>query len=658
MGGIKSLEKNEDNYYIWIDLNIKSKENSDYAKILSKLYKNLSLFTNVKEALMYLQTIKFKLTYIIISGSLFLEYIYLFKNIENNISTAPKLIIFTSESTKEKLKYEKEIKNSFYNIGGLAIYFEEVEAFLNKNIFGKELDFVRPLRRDKIQTGGDFSFQIIENKDDLNGPINLNDLIIKPNRAEFKAFDKYLIDNYGDIMNELISQIFGVDCPDPLRIKYWLRAYTLETKFYKDMNNDLMKEKSKLYLPYSKLLYSGLKSNSIKVNISNDLYRGALISKKELGNLINLTKNRKNYNIPFALIYCKSFMSFSLEKNVALDFMNKKNPDEKTIRVLYILESKSILDKKNVTNADLDGISYFENEKEILLFPFSIYEISNFVKKNNYYEIYLSYLAKYKEIFKMKNQTLLYKSIFRSKFVKELQLAGLSIPICLAKKCLCKITIVSESGRQKYGSGFFCSIPLTNTIYKIPVLITANHVLNEENIKNSKQILIEYGDNGERFILTFDKESKIYTHKEFDITIIKIEKKNELFNKCIFMEIDEDTFENEEFLIKNIRNKKAYILEYAVGKPFNKNNHEQNNKFFQEFIEDKEYAIEEGEIKFNGRDIEHNIPTNRGASGGPIISGDKFKVIGYHLSKNNNSGIGYGNLLKYPINEFINIFYH
>ena len=346
MGGIKSLEKNEDNYYIWIDSNVKNEENSDYAKILSKLYKNLSLFTNVKDALMYLQTIKFKLTYIIISGSLFLEYIYLFKNIENNISTAPKLIIFTSESTKEKLKYEKEIKNSFYNIGGLAIYFEEVEAFLNKNIFGKELDFVRPLRRDKIQTGGDFSFQIIENKDDLIGPINLNDLIIKPNRAEFKAFDKYLIDNYGDIMNELISQIFGVDCPDPLRIKYWLRAYTLETKFYKDMNNDLMKEKSKLYLPYIKLLYSGLKSNSIKVNISNCLYRGALISKKELGNLINLTKNRKNYNIPFALIYCKSFMSFSLEKNVALDFMNGKNPNEKTIRVLYILESKSILDKK------------------------------------------------------------------------------------------------------------------------------------------------------------------------------------------------------------------------------------------------------------------------------------------------------------------------
>ena len=466
MGIFEFLEKNEDNYYIWIDSNIKNEENSYYAETLSKLYKNISFFTNIQDAMIYIKKIKFKLTYIIISGSLFLEYISLFKNIENNISIVPKLIIFTSVSTKEKIKNKKEINDSFYNIGGLAVYFEEVKIFLNKNIFGKELNFVRSLRRDIIQTGGDFSFQIIENKDDLIGPIYLSELIIKPKKSEFKAFDKYLIDNYGDIMNELISQIYGVDCPDALRIKYWLRAYTLETKFYKDMNADLMKENTKLYLPYIKLLYSGLNKNSIKVNISNDLYRGALINMKEIENLINLIKNRKNYNIPFALIYCKSFMSFSLERNVALNFMNNKNPNEKNIRVLYILESKSILDKKNATNADLDGISYFENEKEILLFPFSFYEISNIVKKNNYYEIYLSYLAKYKELFKINNQTLLYNTIFKSKFVKELQLAGLSMPIWLAKKCLFKILVMDNKNEKRYGSGFFCSIPLRNSINK------------------------------------------------------------------------------------------------------------------------------------------------------------------------------------------------
>ena len=82
------------------------------------------------------------------------------------------------------------------------------------------MNFVRFLRRDIIQTGGDFSFQIIENKEDLIGPIYLNDIIIKPNKTEFTVFDKYLIDNYGDIMNELISQIYSVDFLYALRIKY------------------------------------------------------------------------------------------------------------------------------------------------------------------------------------------------------------------------------------------------------------------------------------------------------------------------------------------------------------------------------------------------------------------------------------------------------
>ena len=65
-------EKNEDNYYIWIDSNIKSMENSYYAETLSKLYKNTSFFTNIQDAMIYIKKIKFKLTNIIISGLLFL----------------------------------------------------------------------------------------------------------------------------------------------------------------------------------------------------------------------------------------------------------------------------------------------------------------------------------------------------------------------------------------------------------------------------------------------------------------------------------------------------------------------------------------------------------------------------------------------------------
>ena len=58
------------------------------------------------------------------------------------------------------------------------------------------------------------------------------------------------------------------------------------------MNDDLMKGSTKTYLPYIKLLYSGLNNNTIKVNVSNDLYRGALIQKKEIDVLINLINNQ------------------------------------------------------------------------------------------------------------------------------------------------------------------------------------------------------------------------------------------------------------------------------------------------------------------------------------------------------------------------------
>ena len=107
-------------------------------------------------------------------------------------------------------------------------------------------------------------------------------------------------------------------------------------------------------------------------------------------------------------------MSFSLNKSVALDFMNRKKPTEKNIRVLYILKSESGLNLKSITNSDLNGISYFEEEREILLFPFSVYEISDLVKKENYYEIYLNYFGKYKNYF-----FLIIKQIYIIQFLNQ-----------------------------------------------------------------------------------------------------------------------------------------------------------------------------------------------------------------------------------------------
>ena len=87
---------------------------------------------------------------------------------------------------------------------------------------------------------------------------------------------------------------------------------------------------------------------------------------------------RKRSDIPCGLIYCKSFMSFSIDRNVALNFMHNKKPTDETIRVLYILKGEPGLDHNSATNVDLNGISFFEDEREILLFPFSSQILINF----------------------------------------------------------------------------------------------------------------------------------------------------------------------------------------------------------------------------------------------------------------------------------------
>ena len=756
MGG--KIEKSKI-YYIWVDTNIKNSENLEYYKYLSKTYNNLAIFTNIKDAMKFLQSIKFCLTYFIVSGTLFPYYISELKNIENKISTSLKTIIFTSTSTKQIISNMKEINDSFYNIGGLVTSFEEVISFLNKNALNKELSLIQSLRREIVQTGGDFSFQLIENRNDLIGPVYLSDLIIKPYKLEYAIFDKYLINNYGDIMKELISQIYNVDCPVSLRIKYWLRAYTLETKFYNDLNFDLMKGKVKIYLPYIKLLYSGLENKFVNVNVSNDLYRGGLINKKEIQNLINHKNKRKLSDLPNALIYCKSFMSFSLDKSVALQFMQSKNPTEKKIRVLYILKAESGLNIKNATHADLSGISYYENEREILLFPFSVYEISDFFDKNNYYEIYLNYLGKYKELFHFKNQTDLYNSIFNSKFIRELELVGLSSPIWLAKKSLCKIKVsgvdlyhmnlnyysniignINNNGCMNMNnmnsnlnmmmgpmnkntmnntnshmnmmmdpmnmnmmdglmnmntmnninenmnmnlmnnqimhiggntpddlnyiesSGFCCLIPLINKNKKIPVLITC---IKKETLIAVKKLSIQYDNGYQEFLMYITDSSKIYSNDMYGITIIEMENYNENYNQLIFMDIDEDIFNSKDFIMENFNNKKAYILEYAKPQfslEYYENNVNIIKKNIEEFTKDKQYTIEEGKIiiKNDKFYINHNIPTNYGASGGPIISHNKFKVIGYHMGRQSNCNteyIGFGFLLTFPILDFIREYY-
>ena len=60
---------------------------------------------------------------------------------------------------------------------------------------------------------------------------------------------------------------------------------------------------------------------------------------------------------------------------------------------------------------------------------------------------------------------------------------GTNIILEQMKKCICKI-----ENKNGNGTGFFCYIPYQNK--KLEVMITSNHIINDEIIKNNKIIKV------------------------------------------------------------------------------------------------------------------------------------------------------------------------
>ena len=130
---------------LWIDQNVDNYINIGYAKELRAInsVKFLKLFKNTEEAITYLKEIRFDETVIIVSGRLYAELVEKFKENLLEIYTIPKIIVFTSSRNKFiefNKDYENE-NNKFYNFGGIAIAFKQIEDFFNsenKNIISNE----------------------------------------------------------------------------------------------------------------------------------------------------------------------------------------------------------------------------------------------------------------------------------------------------------------------------------------------------------------------------------------------------------------------------------------------------------------------------------------------------------------------------------------
>ena len=142
-------------------------------------------------------------------------------------------------------------------------------------------------------------------------------------------------------------------------------------------------------MPYIKVLYEGIKLQSLNIASNNILYRGSRISKKEIkkikGNL-----DKRNSDLPNTIVFSKSFLSFTKEKKISENFLFlTENKNNELSKVLFILENNEDIDYSLSTHADIEKISFYPMEKEVLFFPFSSFEIKEVKQINTKMKLYM-----------------------------------------------------------------------------------------------------------------------------------------------------------------------------------------------------------------------------------------------------------------------------
>ena len=169
------------------------------------------------------------------------------------------------------------------------------------------------------------------------------------------------------------------------------------------------------------------------------------------------------------------------------------------------------------------------------------------------------------------------------------------------------------------GTGFFCELQLQNNTMK--VLLTCNHVLTENLIKNNSTITFKHQDTIKN--LKINEKRFVCTNEELDYTCIQILNEDKLSD---YFEIDTDINKNP--------NEIYYNELFAI----------------YQCPEGNDVSLSEGKIEEFKSDgvIWHNISTDKGSSGGPLILSKNLKVVGIHrgeLKNELNNAIFINNIL-------------
>jgi hypothetical protein len=193
----------------------------------------------------------------------------------------------------------------------------------------------------------------------------------------------------------------------------------------------------------------------------------------------------------------------------------------------------------------------------------------------------------------------------------------------LVLKCVCKINI-KRNGGNIFGTGFFMKM---NNYSKY--LVTNYHVISENSINEYIEIEIH---NGKRMNLNLNNRDIKYFPKPKDITIIELKNYDDIYNDIELLDYDTN------YITKGYKIYKGSYI-FTIEYPYGEDPSSASGKILN-IMDDYEF--------------EHNIPTDSGSSGCPIIllnnNINLCQVIGIHkeadLRKNVNCGTFIGEIFN------------
>ena len=181
------------------------------------------------------------------------------------------------------------------------------------------------------------------------------------------------------------------------------------------------------------------------------------------------------------------------------------------------------------------------------------------------------------------------------------------------EKCVCKISYKMNN----IGTGFFCKIPCPGKKDLLTVLITNNHIINDNLLNQSNEqitITTRSEQKNPKTIVLNKQKRGIYSFPQNGINMIEIKESDDI---KYFLEIDENILNGN--MNKSNIDKQVYIIH-------NNNNKNSNNVYVSYGFIKKENS--------NPNYFFHTCSTFEGSSGSPIINLNNHKVIGIHKEHN------------------------